>query len=221
MTPDTSPSGAPDTPLSTAEAREEHWTCVSFADEPLILVDGGDRPQGYDSKERVHAGDGMLHRAFSIFLFADAQTVLLHRRSDEKPLWPGFWTNSCCSHPRRGEDNDTATRRRLQQELGVQAPLHYLYKFEYHAHYGTQGAEHELCSVYVGALAAAERPAVNRSEIAEWGWFSIEEVNRWLLREPECFTPWFKLEWAELLRHHRGGIASLFEQPTPRIALQG
>jgi len=201
MTPDTS--------------GEDRWTCVSFADEPLILVDGQDNPLGHDSKERVHAGEGCLHRAFSIFLFADPHTVLLHRRSEQKPLWPGYWTNSCCSHPRRGESNEIATQRRLQQELGVQAPLSYLYRFEYHARFGTLGAEHELCSVYVGVLPAAHQPRINRSEIAEWGWFDTAEVNRWLAREPEAFTPWFKLEWAELLERHQAAIEALFTDPMP------
>jgi isopentenyl-diphosphate delta-isomerase len=160
----------------------------------------------------------MLHRAFSIFLFADPQTVLLHRRSAEKPLWPGFWTNSCCSHPRRGEDNDTATRRRLEQELGVQATLKYLYKFEYHAQFGALGAEHELCSVYVGALRERDAPRVNRSEIAEWGWFTLADINAWLAREPESFTPWFKLEWAQLLAHHRPAIEALFDPQPARVS---
>jgi len=200
--------------MTPTASTDERWTCVSFSDEPLILVDQHDKALGHDNKEQVHAGEGRLHRAFSIFLFCDPQTVLLHRRSEEKPLWPGYWTNSCCSHPRRDETNEIATQRRLQQELGVQAPLHYLYKFEYHARFGTAGSEHELCSVYVGALAPEDQqPRVNRSEIAEWGWFAIADINHWLESEPECFTPWFKLEWAELLEHHQGAIESLFAEP--------
>lgn len=200
--------------MSQGSADNGHWDRVSFAEEPLILVDSKDSLLGHDTKASVHAGDGRLHRAFSIFLFADPQTVLLHKRSAEKPLWPGFWTNSCCSHPRRGEDNDTATQRRLQQELGVQVPLQYLYKFEYHAHFGTAGAEHELCSVYVGALdEQRDAPRVNRSEISEWGWFTIADISAWLTKEPEVFTPWFKLEWVELLEHHRKAIDALFQPP--------
>jgi isopentenyl-diphosphate delta-isomerase len=188
---------------------------VSFADESLILVDDSDLPIGYDSKRNVHAGAGALHRAFSIFLFRDPDTVLLHERSAEKPLWPGYWTNSCCSHPRRGECNRTATQRRLQQELGVQTELQFLYKFQYAARYGDAGSERELCAVYAGALAPTARPRVNASEIARWGWFDCGEVDAWLAREPELFTPWFKLEWARLRDDYRDAIAGLFREPSP------
>jgi len=188
---------------------------VSFADEPLILVDSDDLPLGHESKERTHAADGLLHRAFSVFLFLDADTVLLHERSVDKPLWPGFWTNSCCSHPRRGECNQTATQRRLQQELGVAAELTYLYKFEYAARYLDVGSERELCSVYIGALSQPRAPQPNPREIAEWGWFDCTAVDAWLSREPECFTPWFKLEWAALRGPYRGAIEALFRAPGP------
>ena len=194
---------------------------VSFADEPLILVDSDDLPAGHDSKERVHAGDGLLHRAFSVFLFLDADTVLLHERSAEKPLWPGFWTNSCCSHPRRGECNHTATQRRLQQELGVTAELTYLYKFEYAARYLDVGSERELCSVYVGALQQPLAPRPNPTEIAAWGWFDCTAVDAWLAREPERFTPWFKLEWAALRGPYRGMVEDLFRAPGKRLAEAG
>lgn len=183
---------------------------VSFADEALILVDDDDLPTGHASKEQAHAGDGLLHRAFSIFLFRDADTVLLHERSGEKPLWPGYWTNSCCSHPRRGECNETATQRRLQQELGVTAALSYLYRFQYAARYDAAGSERELCSVYAGVLAPALMPKPNPREIANWGWFDCAAVDDWLEREPELFTPWFKLEWEKLRGEYRPLIERLF-----------
>ena len=76
---------------------------VSFDTEDLILVDSADRVVGTAPKKAVHQPGGQLHRAFSIFIFAGGDQVLLHRRSAGKPLWPGYWTNSCCSHPRNGE----------------------------------------------------------------------------------------------------------------------
>lgn len=190
--------------------REPRWQEVSFAEEPLILVNAQDEPCGFDSKLNAHAGDGKLHRAFSIFLFRDPEHVLLHRRSAEKPLWPGYWTNSCCSHPRRGECNSVATSRRLQQELGVSTPLTYLYRFQYQASFGDLGSEHELCSVYIGSLEDDRRLRVNRSEIAEWDWFHVDAVDHWLATTPETLTPWFKLEWQQLRRHYRKDILALF-----------
>ena len=90
------------------------YETVSFSDEALILVDHEDRVTGYSSKADAHRGDGQLHRAFSVFLFDGPDWVLLQCRSDNKPLWPGYWANSCCSHPRRGESCDQAAVRRLE-----------------------------------------------------------------------------------------------------------
>ena len=75
---------------------------VSFDNEALIIVDAQDRILGHGTKAELHQGAGTLHRAFSIFLFNDAGDVLLQQRSADKPLWPGYWSNTCCSHPRRG-----------------------------------------------------------------------------------------------------------------------
>lgn len=198
--------------------RGARWQQVSFAEEPLILVNARDEPCGFDSKFNVHAGAGKLHRAFSIFLFRDPEHVMLHRRSAEKPLWPGFWTNSCCSHPRRGECNSVATSRRLQQELGVSAQLRYLYRFQYEASFGDLGSENELCSVYIGSLPDDRRLRVNQSEIAQWGWFHVDAVDKWLETAPETLTPWFKLEWKQLRGRYREDIGSLFPDSARRAA---
>ncbi|MFN2328059.1 MAG: isopentenyl-diphosphate Delta-isomerase [Chromatocurvus sp.] len=194
--------------------QKPRWQQVSFAEEPLILVNGEDEPCGFDSKLNVHAGAGKLHRAFSIFLFRDPEHVLLHQRSSEKPLWPGFWTNSCCSHPRRGECNRIATSRRLEQELGVSTDLQFLYRFQYQASFEDLGSEHELCSVYIGKLEDDRDLRVNRSEISKWGWFHVDTVDKWLETEPESLTPWFKLEWQQLRVRYAKDIESLFSGST-------
>src|SRR5580765_3582412 len=80
---------------------------VSFDNEPLVLVNDTDDEIGFASKQRCHDGDGLLHRAFSVFLFSQNGEVLLQQRSEQKRLWPGAWSNSCCSHPRRGETLDS------------------------------------------------------------------------------------------------------------------
>jgi len=180
---------------------------VSFDDEPLILVDADDNEIGYRSKSECHQGHGTLHRAFSIFLFDDDGSVLLQQRSASKPLWPLYWSNSCCSHPRRGESMVSATRRRVAEELGVDAKIEYVYKFIYQADFGDIGAEHELCHVYVGTCDGKVR--VHPDEIADWCWLAPEEIDRRLETEPERFTPWFKLEWRELMTHRRGRVEAL------------
>lgn len=169
---------------------------VSFDNEALIIVDPQDRILGHGTKAELHQGAGTLHRAFSIFLFNDAGHVLLQQRSADKPLWPGYWSNTCCSHPRRGESYGIATQRRLKEELGVEAPLRFTHRFRYQAQFSAEGAEHELCSVYVGRIDGDPMP--NPQEVSDWQWVSPSALDEWLDTNPENLTPWFKLEWAAL-----------------------
>ena len=169
---------------------------VSSESEELILVDKDDREQGYLSKASCHDGDGLLHRAFSAFLFNAAGELLLQQRAESKRLWPGYWSNSCCSHPRRGESMDTATGRRLSEELNLAADLRFVYKFQYRAAYGELGSEHELCHVFLGRIHDDVR--ANAEEISATRFISVDELNRELEENPERFTPWFKLEWDAL-----------------------
>jgi isopentenyl-diphosphate delta-isomerase len=182
---------------------------VSFDSEPLILVDADDNVTGYESKRAAHIGGGMLHRAFSIFLFTEDDRVLLQQRSGKKPLWPLYWSNSCCSHPRRGESYDDAVHRRLREELAVDVELRYLYRFQYRAEFGEIGAEHELCSVFVGKVPGPVRVDVNPSEIAAWRWVPSSEVDRLIENRPEEVTPWFIMEWQRLRTEYRELLAAL------------
>jgi isopentenyl-diphosphate delta-isomerase len=182
-------------------AREE---IVSNASEQLILVDDLDREIGFKAKTEAHTGKGVLHRAFSVFVFNSANEVLLQQRSLSKMLWPGYWSNACCSHPRRGETMTEAVRRRLEQELGFECPVEYLYKFKYHAQYEGIGAEHELCSVYYGRYDGAVD--VNVNEIAAWRFVGVTALERELKSKPETFTPWFKMEWVHIKANYLDGM---------------
>ncbi|MDE0064650.1 MAG: isopentenyl-diphosphate Delta-isomerase [Gammaproteobacteria bacterium] len=177
---------------------------VSFDDEPLILVDSADRVLGFLDKAACHNGEGQLHRAFSAFVFNARGELLLQKRGREKRLWPNFWSNSCCSHPRRGESMDTAVHRRIEQELGLDASLlhdlRFVYKFEYQAGFGANGSEHELCSVYLARTTGT--PVVNTTEIDDWQWIAGTELNRRLEERPDEYTPWLRLEWAALCERH-------------------
>lgn len=182
-------------------ARDE---VVSWEREELILVDDHDREIGACSKLACHTGRGVLHRAFSIFVFNDRNELLLQKRSAEKMLWPNFWSNTCCSHPRHGESMEFAVARRLEQELGFSCPLEFLYKFKYQAQYGSVGAEHEYCSVYYGRY---DGPVdVNVNEIADWRYIGVEALDRELAAAPETFTPWFKMEWLHIKANHLDGM---------------
>ena len=179
---------------------------VSSEAESLIRVDENDNELGFLSKGECHDGDGLLHRAFSVFLFDPDGRLLIQQRSAEKRLWPLFWANSCCSHPRAGETMAEATERRLLDELGVITPLHFIYKFRYQASYEGLGSEHELCWVYVGRVEEFQlRP--NPLELAAWRFVEPSEVDQLMADPDEPLAPWFRLEWNTLQDRYRKEVA--------------
>jgi isopentenyl-diphosphate delta-isomerase len=176
--------------------------------DALVLVDAADRNVGYLSKALCHEGRGVLHRAFSLLIFNDYGELLIQQRSRAKRLWPLYWSNSCCSHPRGAETLEAATQRRLREELGISCPLQYLFKFQYRAQFDATGAEHELCSVYIGR--SGEKIKINSDEILDWRWISPEALQREIaMQGGESFTPWFMLEWVQIWRDHRPAVVSL------------
>jgi isopentenyl-diphosphate delta-isomerase len=174
--------------------------------ESLILVDEADREVGHLDKAQCHQGQGVLHRAFSLLIFNDAGELLLQQRSASKRLWPLYWSNSCCSHPRRAETMEAAIHRRLYEELGLRCPLQFLFKFQYQAQFDAAGAEQELCSVFVGRTSDPVR--IEPSEISAWRWISPESLQAELAgSEAGKFTPWFVMEWERIWRDHRAVLA--------------
>lgn len=191
-------------PLAQALTKSD---VVSSEREPLILVDHQDRQIGELDKSACHDGSGVLHRAFSLFVFNPRRELLIQRRAAGKRLWPSYWSNSCCSHPRAGEQMPAAVVRRLQQELGLTASLRYVYKFEYTASYAGLGTEHELCWVYVGCT--RDEPVINTTEISDWRWVAPDDLTRQLADYPERFTPWLKLEWTRLIDEFGDDLAGM------------
>lgn len=194
----------------TDQARDSRLSVGEIASdlEPLILVDDADREVGHLDRERCHAGRGVLHRAFSLLIFNDESELLLQQRARTKRLWPLYWSNSCCSHPRRFEAMEAAIHRRLHEELGVSCPLQFLFKFRYQAQFDDSGAENELCSVFIGRTVS--RPRVNREEIVAWRWVSPEALEAEMAGvDAGKFTPWFRLEWERTWGEHRAAVLAL------------
>ena len=183
---------------------------VSSEAEELILVNDDDNETGFLSKAKCHDGHGILHRAFSVFLFDDAGGLLLQQRGASKRLWPGYWSNSCCSHPRRGESMQTATRRRLHDELNVVGSLEFVYKFAYQADYGDAGSENELCHVFLGRVPGEVRP--NDHEIDRIRFVSAGQLEDEMSAAPDSFTPWFRQEWRTLVEAYGDRLAKYHVQ---------
>jgi isopentenyl-diphosphate delta-isomerase len=180
---------------------DEQHRIVSCEGEELILVDRNDNEIGFMSKAKAHDGAGVLHRAFSVFLFNDRGELMMQQRAPGKRLWGGYWSNSCCSHPRRGESLELATRRRLKDELNFETALEHMYWFCYEAHFGDLGSENELCHVYLGRSTEDLKP--NDSEIAAICYISPAQLEREFAEHPEQYTPWFMQEWRELTSTYR------------------
>ena len=169
---------------------------VSHKDDVLVLVDSRDCELGVIDKQSAHLGDGLLHRAISVFLYDKNGNLLIQQRHPTKELWGGYWSNSCCTHPRPGEDAKSAASRRISEELDIVTTLQYRYKFEYSAAFGPNHSERELCSVFTGTTDSD--PVINTTEISSWRWISPHELDRMFIDESDQLTPWFKLEWDRL-----------------------
>jgi len=187
---------------------KKHQEFEPAESEQLILVDESDCEIGHLGKADCHAGGGVLHRAFSLFIFNAQNQLLLQQRAAGKRLWPHYWSNSCCSHPRRAESMETAIHRRLHEELGLRCPLHFLFKFQYQAQFEAAGAEHEVCSVFIGRTSDPVR--INRGEVQGHRWVSPEALQEELDGHGSGqFTPWFILEWRRIWRDHRAALRAL------------
>ena len=164
--------------------------------DELILVDEEDSEVGFLDKISCHLGFGVLHRAFSVFIFNSKGELLLQRRAEGKMLWPGFWSNSCCSHPRRGESIEDAASRRIVEELGIACCLRYVYKFRYSALFDSVGSECEVCSVFIGRC--DDEVVVDDAEVSEFCWMGVDDLIRDVSLNPDRYTPWFRLEIEKL-----------------------
>ncbi len=167
--------------------------------EHLVLVDRDDRPIGSLPKLDCHLNGGVLHRAFSVMILNRAGEVLIQRRSARKLLWPMYWSNACCSHPRVEESVEEAAQRRLREELGATAPLTRLYQFVYREAYLDVGVEHECCHVLLGRL-ESEQVRADPAEVAEWRFLAQADLERELETSPDAYTPWMRMEWRRLTR---------------------
>ena len=160
------------------------------ASEQVILVDEQDRELGASEKLRAHA-EGALHRAFSVFVFDRAGRLLLQRRARAKYHSGGLWSNTCCGHPRPGEQTAAAARRRLREEMNFDCELREAFGFVYRAELENALVEHEYDHVFVGEFEDA--PAPDPSEVEEWKWMELVDLRRELREEPERYSYWLKM----------------------------
>ncbi len=166
------------------------------SEELVVLVDEDDRVVGTEGKMAAHIA-GKLHRAVSVFVFNTDGQLLLQRRAASKYHSAGLWSNTCCGHPRPGEEPERAAHRRLQDEMGFDCPLRSGFGFIYKRRLDGDLVEHEYDRVFVGHHDAAPSPAPD--EVADWRWAGVDEVLTDLEATPQRYTAWFGLALEKVL----------------------
>jgi isopentenyl-diphosphate delta-isomerase len=172
--------------------------------EELILVNELDEPIGSMEKMEVHQ-KGLLHRAFSVFIFNEKGEMLLQQRAPQKYHSAGLWTNACCSHPRPGEGTLEAAMRRLNEEMGFTAGLKKIFEFTYRTEFENGLTEFEFDHVFAGIYGGSIHP--DKNEVGDYCFSGLDEIEAGLASHPAKYTTWFHLafplvkEWARENAH--------------------
>lgn len=156
----------------------------------VVLVDGNDHVLGTMEKLQAHQL-GLLHRAFSVFIFNSKNELLIHKRAEGKYHSGGLWTNSCCSHPFLNESFQEAAIRRVNEELGMKITevekvgvLIYKVKLDHGL------TEHEYD--YILKATSDKLPLLNLEEASEYSYETIESIRKKMENKPDDYTFWFK-----------------------------
>lgn len=169
--------------------------------ENVILVNEKDEPIGAMEKMEAHE-KGLLHRAFSVFIFNTNNEMLLHQRAASKYHSGGLWTNACCSHPREGETTEQAAHRRMMEEMGFDCEIEEQFSFIYKAELDKGMTEHEFDHVFTGIYEGPIKP--NSEEVESFRYISMDNLQRELNDYPHHFTEWFKIAIKQFLAENVG-----------------
>ena len=167
-------------------------------EEMVVLINENDEVKGLMEKMQAHK-TGLLHRAFSVFLFNNQGEMLLQKRAAHKYHSPNQWTNAVCSHPRDGETYKDAALRRMKEELGIEVEIDHKFFFIYKADVGDGLWEHELDHVFVGNYQGEFQ--LNPEEVSEVRYISQENLEKEMTENPANFTEWFKIILKEYQEH--------------------
>jgi isopentenyl-diphosphate delta-isomerase len=170
-------------------------------EQQVVLVNENDEPIGLMEKMEAHQ-KGLLHRAFSVFIFNKKGNMLLQQRAADKYHGAHLWTNACCSHPFPNEKVEDAAQRRLKEELGFTTYLHEIFSFAYHAKVENNLIEHEFDHVFAGEYEGDIYP--NSNEVASYAYKPITAIKKEIETHPEKFTSWFKIAFPRIEKWWQG-----------------
>lgn len=169
--------------------------------EEVVLVDGDDAEIGREEKLRAHQNGGKLHRAISVFVFNGRGELMLQQRAMTKYHSKGLWANTCCSHPAPGEKAADAAHRRLKEEMGFDCPMEESFHFTYATSVGEGLTEREYDHIFFGRYDG--EPRINRNEVSDWRWMSLEQLQKDIKSVPNRFAPWLVLMIGEVVGHYK------------------
>jgi isopentenyl-diphosphate delta-isomerase len=174
--------------------------------QEVILVTPQDEPVGVMEKMEAHRR-GLLHRAFSVFIFDRDGRMLLQQRAPQKYHGAYLWTNACCSHPMWNEPVEDAAQRRLQEELGFKTPLQKIFSFTYQATVENNLIEHEYDHVFAGEYEG--KIEVNREEVVDFAYHDLASLKLLVEENPERFTTWFRLAFPQIEAWWKGNYTTV------------
>lgn len=166
-------------------------------EKEVVLVNERDESLGTMEKMDAHR-KGVLHRAFSIFIFNSKGEMLLQQRARNKYHSGGLWTNACCSHPGPGEEVAAAAERRLREEMGFSVALEKIFDFIYRSDMENGLTEHEFDHVYAGFYDGDIRP--DKEEVQDYCYKSMDEIKQNLQSHPNYYTAWFHIAFPRIER---------------------
>lgn len=167
-------------------------------EEYVVLVNREDKELGLMEKQQAHVA-GLLHRAFSVFVFNSKGELMLQQRAASKYHSPTLWTNTCCSHPRENETYEQAAHRRMEEEMGFDCDLSYKFHFIYRANLDNGLTEHELDHVFIGTYDG--EPKMNTEEVMAYRWVEMDELKKDMQKNPQNYTAWFKIIFDQYISH--------------------
>lgn len=156
----------------------------------ILLVDKNDKEIGFEEKQKVHEL-GLLHRAFSIFVFNSKNELLIQKRAKDKYHSGGLWSNTCCSHQKQREKLDIVIHKRLKEEMGFDCDLKAIFNFSYKVKFSNGLTENELDHVFIGL--SDKLPKINPVEASNYKYISLGKLKQEIKDNPQNYTAWLKI----------------------------
>ena len=158
--------------------------------ERIIFVDENDVPIGIGTREEAWA-KGIYVRIVRAIISDENGRILSQLRSKEKKSYPGRWTDSASGHVDQGNSYDTAIKRELSEELGIDTNLSFVGKFASKDIIDGKTIL-EFNAIYEGNIHSSTTLELQESEVSDIKWYKLTELKRLMIDDPNSFTLGFR-----------------------------